>query len=235
MTSKNIFRSMRDIDPQLILDAAPDMPQKKKVNRTWVKWTSLAACLALVIMCVPALIHIFNPSEVDDPAYETEHYFGSYAELCEVLPSDSIVANIPNSENATIKSYAVFMDVQIGDGVDFNDYRNFSYLNVDVSYTDGTGVNIYCTFKSEINTKEYVESKPLTYPPDSTSVTTVYGYDVYCADYWVENEGSNVQVYTAVLSINDTLYEFTSDTLEQGALIRYIEDMLKYHNGSCPD
>lgn len=227
MTSENIFRSMRDIDPQLIVDAAPDMPQKKNSNRTWVKWTSLAACFLLVIMCVPTLIHIFNPSRADDPAYETEHYFGSYAEVCEVLPSDSIVAKIPNSENATIKSYAVFMDVQIGDGVDFNDYRNFSYLNMDVSYTDGTGVNIYCTFKSGKSTKEYVESKPLTYPPDSTSVTTVCGYDVYCADHWVENEGNNVQVYTAVLLIDDTMYEFTSDSLEQDALLRYIEDMLK--------
>ncbi len=127
MTSENVFRAMRDIDPQLILDAAPDIPQKKKANRTWAKWTSLAACLALVIMCVPALIHIFNPSRVDDPAYETEHYFGSYSELCGVLPNGNIVTNIPNSENATIKSYAVFEDVQIGDGVDFNDYRNFSY------------------------------------------------------------------------------------------------------------
>lgn len=232
MTGENIFRSMRDIDPQLILDAAPDAPQKKKVNRTWVKWTSLAACLALIIMSVPALIHIFNPSEVDDPAYKTEHYFGSYAELCEVLPSDSIVANIPNSENATIESYAVFEGDQIGDGVDFNDYRNFSYLNVDVSYTDGTGVNVYCTFKSGKSTKEYVESKPLTYPPDSTSVTTVCGYDVYCADHWVENEGNNVQVYTAVLSMDDTLYEFTSDSFEQNALLRYIEDMLKTEGGS---
>lgn len=227
MTSENVFRSMRDIDPQLILDAAPDMPQKKKSKTVWIKRTSLAACFLLVIMCVPALIHIFNPPEVDDPTYETVHYFGGYSELCSVLPNESIVANIPDSENATIKSYAVFEDVQIGDGTDFNDYRNFSYLNVDVSYIDGTGVNIYCTFKSEKTTKEYVESKPLTYPPDSTSVTTVYGYDVYCADYWVENEGNTVRAYTAVLSIDDTLYEFTSDTLEQDALLRYIEDMLK--------
>lgn len=223
MTGENIFRSMRDIDTQLILDAAPDMPQKKKVNRTWVKRISLAACLALVIMCVPTMIHIFSPSEIGDPKAGVQYEFSDYSELYCALPAENIIANIPNSKGAMISAYVICPEGT----TDYANYDNYSYLNVDVSYTDSTGVNIYCTFKSEKSTKEYVESKPLTYPPNSTSVTTVCGYDVYCADHWVENEGNNVRVYTAVLSINDTLYEFTSDSLEQDALLRYIEDMLK--------
>lgn len=227
MTNENVFRSMRDIDPQLILDAAPDLSQTKESNRTWVKWTSLVACLALVIMCVPTLIHIFSPSEVDDPAYCTVVYFGSYSELCAVLPRENVATNIPNSENATIESYVTCNDVVIGDGTDLNDYRNYSYLNMDVSYADGTEVNIFCRFKSKKNTKEYVESKPLTYPPDGTKVTTVEEYDIYSTNYSVECENSSVKVSMAVFSIGDTLYEFTSDSMEQDALIAYIKDMVK--------
>lgn len=223
MTGENVFRSMRDIDTQLILDASPDISQKKKSNRTWVKWTSLAACFLLVILSVPTLIHIFSPSEIDDPKAGVQYEFSDYSELYHALPTRNIITNIPNSKDAIISAYVICPE----DTTDFTNHDNYSYLNVDISYTDGTGVNIYCTLKSEKNTKEYVESKPLTYPPDSTSVTTVCGYDVYCADHWVENEGNNVQVYTAVLSIDDTMYEFTSDSLEQSALIEYIEDMLK--------
>lgn len=227
MTSENVFRSMRDIDLQLILDAAPDLPQAKETNRTWVKWTSLVACLALIIMCVPTLIHIFGPSEADDPAYATVVYFSSYSELCAVLPRENMATNIPNSKNATIESYVTCNDVVVGDGTDLNDYRNYSYLNIDVSYADGTGVNIYCKFKSKKSTKEYVESKPLTYPPGGTNITTVEGYDIYSTNYSVEQENSDVKVFRAVFSIDDTLYEFTSDSMEQDALVAYIKDMVK--------
>lgn len=226
MTSEKLFRAMRDIDPQLITDAAPDERTPKKSSRAWIKWASIAACLALVIMCVPALVHIFDPSGVDDPAYGAEHRFDSYAELCGVLPSGSILANIPNSEAATITSYAVLRDVQPDDGAELNDHRNFSYLNVDVTYPDGTGVNIFCTFRSGKTAKEHVNGHPLTYPPQSTSVTTVCGYEVYCAEHWVEHEGGKVQALTAVLAIDDTLYELTSDTLSRDALTALVGDMI---------
>ena len=50
MTNTNLIHAMGHIDPKLIADAAPDVPQKKSVNKTWVKWAStVAACLILVI------------------------------------------------------------------------------------------------------------------------------------------------------------------------------------------
>lgn len=50
MTNTNLLQAMGRIDPKLIADAAPDVSQKKSVNKTWVKWASLAAaCLVLVI------------------------------------------------------------------------------------------------------------------------------------------------------------------------------------------
>lgn len=50
MTNTNLLQAMGRIDPKLIADAAPDVPQKKSANKTWVKWASaVAACLVLVI------------------------------------------------------------------------------------------------------------------------------------------------------------------------------------------
>ena len=49
MTNTNLLHAMGRIAPRLIADAAPDAPQKKSANKTWVKWASLAACLCIII------------------------------------------------------------------------------------------------------------------------------------------------------------------------------------------
>ena len=60
MTNKNIFREMGGLDPDLIMKAAPDVPHKKSVNKTWVKWASIAACFALILCIgIPTLLHIY--------------------------------------------------------------------------------------------------------------------------------------------------------------------------------
>lgn len=48
MTSENIFRAMRDIDMQLILDAAPDLPRKKTIS--WQKIVTIAACFCIIVI-----------------------------------------------------------------------------------------------------------------------------------------------------------------------------------------
>lgn len=56
MKNTNLLDSMGRIDPKLIADASPDVPQKKSTSKAWMKWTSLAACFAiLIIACVTIL------------------------------------------------------------------------------------------------------------------------------------------------------------------------------------
>ena len=59
MTNTNLLQAMGRIDPKLIADAAPDVQQKKNANKTWVKWASLAACLAIVICAIPLFNLLF--------------------------------------------------------------------------------------------------------------------------------------------------------------------------------
>lgn len=223
MTNKNIFRELGGLDPDLIAKAAPDVVQKKPANKTWIKWASLAACFALVIMFVPTLFHIFTPSEIDDPRSGAQYDFSSYSELCDILPEENIIANIPNSENANIEAYVICPEKT----TDFTDYNNYSYLFVDVSYNDGTGANIVCTFKSEETVEEYVENKPLKFPPENTRVNTVSNLDVYYSNYYAEHDGNSIKVHTAVFSVDGCLYELTSTSFDQDGLIQYVEDMIK--------
>ena len=50
MTNKNIYMNLGGLDPELIMKAAPAEKVQKKKSRTWVKWTSIAACLAIFVM-----------------------------------------------------------------------------------------------------------------------------------------------------------------------------------------
>lgn len=63
MTNKNIFRELGGLDPDLIAKAAPDVPQKKNANKTWVKWASLAACFCLILIAAFAIIPMFNDGD----------------------------------------------------------------------------------------------------------------------------------------------------------------------------
>ena len=192
---------------------------KAKALHHFRTWGIIAACLALVIICTPTFIHIFNPSGIDDPRSGEQYNFSGYSELCSVLPEGSIITNVPNSENSKIEAYAICPEGT----ADFADYNNYSYLGVDISYDDGTGVNIFCTVKSKMTAKEYVESKPLIFPPDKTSTVTVENCQVYYADF----ENDNTNGVNAVFSIDGSLYDIKTTSFNHEELVQYIEKMLK--------
>lgn len=64
MTSKNIYRSLGGLDPELIAKAAPAEKAQKK--NTWVKWGALAACLCLVIGIAFRVAIGFIPNQATD-------------------------------------------------------------------------------------------------------------------------------------------------------------------------
>ena len=67
MNGKKIFRALRNIDPQLILDAAP--AQKSHTRYAWVKWGALAACLCLIV----GAVFLFMPDDPTPPTPPTPH------------------------------------------------------------------------------------------------------------------------------------------------------------------
>ena len=50
MRGKKLFQVLRNIDPQLILDAAPK--ERPHVSRAWIKWGDFVACLCLIVTVV---------------------------------------------------------------------------------------------------------------------------------------------------------------------------------------
>ena len=88
MSGKRLFRAMRQIDAQLILDAAPGEWKKARKGSMWVKWGALAACLCVLITAVFwfVLKDLPNGPEPDqstpphgtDPVVPHVHAFGEW-------------------------------------------------------------------------------------------------------------------------------------------------------------
>lgn len=219
MKAEKIIYAMNDIKDEYVAEYAKKSNLVKlKASHHFRTWGIVAACLTLIIICTPTLIHIFNPSEIDDPKAGAQYEFSSYAELYGALPDGNIIANIPDSKDATINAYVICPE----DTTDFTDYNNYSYLNVDVSYRDGTSVNIFCEVSSENTAEEEIDSKPLKYPSEEVNMTTVSNCDIYYFSY--DNGSDNVNI--AVFSVEGSLYELSTTTFTKEKLIQYISDML---------
>lgn len=202
---------------------AKKMQLNVKVFHHFRTWIIVVACLILVIICTPTLIHILNPSGIDDPRSGSRYEFSSYSELCSVLPEGSIIANIPNSKEANINAY-----VECPDGTtNFTDYNKFSYLNVDISYDDSTGVSIFCIVKSEKTAKEDIGRKSTLFLSKKVNMVTISDYDIYYISYEdASHENGIVEINIAEVSIDGSLYKFSTTTFSQKELIQYIIDML---------
>lgn len=96
MISKDIFKALRGIDPQFILDAAPDQSKRKNRKPLWLKWGALAACLCLIIGLVITFVLI--DSTMEDPTYTPMIFNANQSpELLNGLPEETVVGNSGSS------------------------------------------------------------------------------------------------------------------------------------------
>lgn len=63
MTVDQLMFALNDMDDAYIHAYAEKKPARKKSLRI----AAVAACLALVLICIPAITHFFGPSQMDDP------------------------------------------------------------------------------------------------------------------------------------------------------------------------
>lgn len=66
MKNEKLMRAMGEIDEDLILEAREERRPRPK----WIRWSALAACLALVMLCSPVLISVFGGAHGADPEHE---------------------------------------------------------------------------------------------------------------------------------------------------------------------
>lgn len=129
MTNTNLLQAMGRIDPKLIADAAPDVAQKKSVNKTWVKWASLAACLCLVITASVMIIPSFLNNQIENADKIT----------LQGVSVNSSVGSLTLTDNNSAENKCTFTLVKENDKAIYFCFRGFSVLN---TYTDETGAEL---------------------------------------------------------------------------------------------
>ena len=83
MKNTNLLDSMGRIDPKLIADASPDVPQKKSSSKAWMKWTSLAACFAILIIVGVTILPLLMGDDVT-PGVTDDRYKGNNIQVGEL-------------------------------------------------------------------------------------------------------------------------------------------------------
>ena len=70
MTSRNLYRSLGGLDPNLIAAAAPTDGKTRQGRPSWIKWASIAAGLCVLIGIAFRIALAFVPSQTTDPFRE---------------------------------------------------------------------------------------------------------------------------------------------------------------------
>lgn len=129
MTNTNLLQAMGRIDPKLIADAAPDVAQKKSVNKTWVKWASLAACLCLIVTASVMIIPNFLNNQMENADLLT----------LQGRTVDSSVGKLTLTSYNSAENKCTFTLVKENNKAIYFCFRGFSVLN---TYTDETGAEL---------------------------------------------------------------------------------------------
>lgn len=192
MTNANLLQAMGHIDPKLIADAAPDVPQKKSANKTWVKWASLAACLCLAVGMMFRIAIGFIPNQAPDIFRE--------GNLIEISNESELPAQYDGkllAFNLEFEQYEFYYKTD-GSAENIEDW--YSLL---ASKQDANGdILLHCMF-GETTVDDWKVSRVFT--EEATETITINGVNIQLArnelsldyEYW----------YYAVFEYDDVVYD----------------------------
>lgn len=142
MTSKEFYRELGNIDPEMIEAAAPGEKVQKKV---WAKWVAMAACLALIVM-VGVFDHQFHTPETPENDNSIASYFVIAAQAANGETTELGVADSCFNSSGTSQGNIFGVDMPpFGFSVRPADLKNneaiYNRFDISVSY-NGTVVDM---------------------------------------------------------------------------------------------
>lgn len=99
MKKEDLFDILGDINKQYVKEA--HMKKDKKNNHAWIRWSAVAACFALLVLCIPMITNISPEMEDNTPTVESLPMENS--NNVEVLHNNEESANNQESESLEIQ------------------------------------------------------------------------------------------------------------------------------------
>lgn len=144
MKKEDFFDTLGDINNQYIKEA--HMKNKRKNNFAWAKRGTIAACFALLVLCIPMVTHLLPVEDDNTPTVESLPIENN--NIVEDLQNNKEESvNIQESENTEIEDTPkiILEDVPADNKGEYNEEVNSSDLTKDTSeffggsYTDANG------------------------------------------------------------------------------------------------
>lgn len=195
MTNTNLLQAMGRIDPKLIMDASPDVMQRKSVNTVWLKRGAVAACICLGVAGAFRIAIGFIPNQMTDIFREGIQY--EIESVCD-LPAeyDGIILaqNLDLSETATVEFY-----YREG-GVVTNTDDWYSLIIAD--YQSDRELLMFCMF-GDTTIDDWKVS--MVFTKDATQTATINGVNVQIARFEISLEYE--YWYYAIFEYDDIVYD----------------------------
>lgn len=144
MKKEDLFDTLGDINKQYIKEA--HMNNKRKNNFAWVKWGTIATCFALLVLCIPMVIHLSPVEDTNTPTVESLPIENNN-KVEDLQNNKEESVNIQESKSTEIEdtSETIIEDVPADNKGEYNEEVNSSDLTKDTSeffggsYTDANG------------------------------------------------------------------------------------------------
>ena len=144
MKKEDLFDTLGDINNQYIKEA--HMNNKRKNNFVWVKWGTIAACFALLVLCTPMVTRLSPVEDTNTPTVESLPIENNN-KVEDLQNNKEESVNIQESKSTEIEdtSETIIEDVPADNKGEYNEEVNSSDLTKDTSeffggsYTDANG------------------------------------------------------------------------------------------------
>lgn len=144
MKKEDLFDTLGDINNQYIKEA--HMNNKRKNNFAWVKWGTIAACFALLVLCIPMVTRLSPVEDINTPTVESLPIENNN-KVEDLQNNKEESVNIQESKSTEIEdtSETIIEDVPADNKGEYNEEVNSSDLTKDTSeffggsYTDANG------------------------------------------------------------------------------------------------
>lgn len=225
MKKEQLFDIIGEVEEQKILEANKDVSKKKKVQKAWLKWSALAACLCIVTVSIigistkkqPLIVELSNGDEV---------IFSTNTELY-TYSLDIAIADSRDLSEA--EANAIFGNTDIEAYISFEEGSN-EFIILD-GKIDGFSISVHrkdipsCIEIEGEESLSYINNIPVTTGYDiikSNGIAVVYGeFEVGNYRIHLETAGDKSELEPLCNELAKELYKLIENSSLDFELVKH--------------
>lgn len=225
MKKEELFDVLGEVDEQKVADASKNFPKKKQLQKTWLKWGALAACICIVIVSVigistkrqPLIVTLENGDEIN------------FSTISEFYLYNLAISIVDRRDLSETEASAIFETCDIEAYVSFEEGSN-EFIMLDGAI-DGFDIEVNrkdipsCIVIEGEESISYINDIPVTTGYDiikSNGIAVVYGeFEVGNYRIHLETAGDKSELETLCNELAKELYKLIENSSLDFETIKY--------------